>query len=84
MFPLRIYDFDITPDGRRLLGVAVPAREPLGTAAGQANGGSSLRGSSSLDVSAGNEEKGYREPTFRTVVYDVPTMKEIPSVALSS
>jgi hypothetical protein len=82
VFPLRVYDFDISPDSRRLLGVAVPARQPLGNS-GQVNSSGINRNASTLDLSAGNGEKGYREPTFRTVVYDVMTMEEIPSVSSS-
>ncbi|KAL7414801.1 hypothetical protein BDY24DRAFT_18376 [Mrakia frigida] len=75
VFPLRIYDFDLTPDGKHLLGVAAIAREPMSIHHHSHRGG----GSSSMETgNGGGESRGYREPSYRTVMYEVETMRMVP------
>lgn len=61
---LRLFDFDFTPDGERLIGVATYAREAIPSTFGH-------RAMENLGLTSGDGGSGgYKSPCFRLVVMD--------------
>lgn len=65
--PLRIYDFDFTPDQRYLVGAASYAREPFLS--------SSLGGEGRVGLTG--EGGGYKDVRGRLLVFELDTWKEV-------